>query len=88
MDFENKVYIIVSWDNDYGALNYEDKYSSLSLEKLKEVYNEEEDDFTYKVLDIEPTKETHKLLEVIHGEELIDYDHSKHSDIFLIDKIW
>lgn len=86
MNLIKKIYIIVSWDNDYWALNYEDKYSWLSLEKLNEVYNEEEDDFNYEVLDITPTEETEKLLSIIHSEELINYDQSKHSNIFLINR--
>ena len=84
---ENKVYIIVSWNNDYGALNYEDKYNWLSLDELNKLYNEEEDDFIFRVVEgIEPSEETEKFRELIITEELIDYDSSKNTNIFLINK--
>lgn len=87
---ENKIYIVISSDWDYAALNYEDSdFYWKSLKELKKATADELDElwFNYTVLNnISPSKDTELLIGELVDNCVIDYDWAKNTNIYLINK--
>lgn len=88
--------IIITWDNDYSMLSFQDKYNWFTLSKLKQEWKYNgtnkiellcEDDVIYvEIIDVVVTDDIKTALYALEDLGIIDYDQSKHNSFLFIEE--